>query len=403
MLIQKITLLGHKDHGKSTLLGNLLIATHAVPEERIREARRTSRKLHRRFEPGFILDAFSEERKGGLTIDTTRAELAYRGVGFEFIDVPGHEELIKNMLTGASNANIAVLVVSAKRGEGITSQTKRHLFIAKLLGIDRIVVAVNKMDAVGYSEEAFSKTAAALSKYLTGIGFDANSFSFVPVSAYRGENLIKKSRNMRWYSGKAMMDLVYESSRAKAFSKTELRILLQGKIEEGKAIGRVVSGVLRKGDNLVLFPGSQTAKAKEIIVAGKRQASAKKGDSVAIELGKLGKMDISGKIACRYGESKPIVAGSFSAMLFVTAALKGSTYIVLNGSKIPTKITDAKAIDIDTGRTMARAPKPLEAAYATFMLKRKAAFEKFEDFNELGRFTIYCNEKFAGIGTIAKA
>ncbi|MGC8676529.1 MAG: GTP-binding protein [Candidatus Micrarchaeia archaeon] len=399
MLIQKITLLGHKDHGKSTLLGNLLIATHAVSPERVKEAKRISKQLHRRFEPGFILDAFSEERKGGLTIDTTRAELAHKGVGFEFIDVPGHEELIKNMLTGASNANVAVLVVSAKRGEGITSQTKRHLFIAKLLGINKIVIAVNKMDAVGYAEKAFSETASALNEYLTGIGFSADALSFVPISAYRSENLVKKSANMRWYSGKPLIDLVFDSARRGSNSKNELRILLQSKIEGGEVTGRVVSGTLKKGERLAIFPGASTARVKGIIVAGKRQNSAKKGDSVALDLGNVA--DASSKIACIYGDGKPIVADAFSAKIFVVRRLQSSTHIVLNGSKMPAKITSVQAIDTDTGKTAKRGLKPLDAANATVVLKQKAAFEKFEDFGELGRFTIYCNDKFAGIGTVS--
>ena len=153
MIVKKITLLGHKDHGKSTLIGNMLILTDRVNPAKLKEAQRTSKELAKRFEPGFILDSFSEEREGGLTIDTTRTEkIPHKGLAFEFIDVPGHEELIKNMMSGASQADIAVLIISAKSDEGIRDQTKRHLFIAKMLGIRKLVVAVNKMDLIGYQE-----------------------------------------------------------------------------------------------------------------------------------------------------------------------------------------------------------------------------------------------------------
>ncbi|EQD45119.1 translation elongation factor EF-1, subunit alpha, partial [mine drainage metagenome] len=143
MIVRRVTLLGHKDHGKSTLIGNLLISTKSVSEARVEDAKRTSIRLGRKFEPGFLLDSFEEEREGAMTIDTTRAQIKYRGSAFEFIDVPGHEELIKNMISGASYADSALLIVSAKKGEGITGQTRRHIFLAKMLGIERVVVAVN--------------------------------------------------------------------------------------------------------------------------------------------------------------------------------------------------------------------------------------------------------------------
>ena len=136
MLVKRITLLGHKDHGKSTLIGNMLILTNRINPAKLQEAERTSAQIGTRFEPGYILDSFHEEREGGLTIDTTRTEkIPYNELAFEFIDVPGHEELIKNMISGASQADIAVLIVSAKADEGIREQTKRHLFVARMLGI----------------------------------------------------------------------------------------------------------------------------------------------------------------------------------------------------------------------------------------------------------------------------
>ena len=155
MEVKSITLLGDKDNGKSTTIGSMLILTKSVTEERVKEAKKISKELGRSFEPGFILDSFSEEREGGLTIDITRAQVAYKNHAFEFIDVPGHEEFIKNMISGASYASSALLIVSAKPQEGVKEQTKRHVFISRMLGIKNLVVAVNKMDAVKYKESAF--------------------------------------------------------------------------------------------------------------------------------------------------------------------------------------------------------------------------------------------------------
>ena len=182
MHIQQITMLGHKDHGKSTLIGSLLMSTGSATEERIADAKNTSKKLGKQFEPAFILDAFSEEREGGLTIDTARAQIKYMGKAFELIDVPGHEELIKNMLSGASYANTAVLVVSAAKDEGIKPQTKRHLFLAKMLGIRHFIVAVNKMDTVGYSQNDYEMIKNDIAAYLDDIGVHSQSVNFVPIS-----------------------------------------------------------------------------------------------------------------------------------------------------------------------------------------------------------------------------
>src|SRR5271154_1586737 len=192
MDVTEVTLLGHKDHGKSTLIGNMLITTKSVSEQRINDAKKTSKKLGRNFEPGFILDSFEEEREGGLTIDTTRAQVLYKGNAFEFIDVPGHEELIKNMISGASNADFAVLMVSAKPDEGIRDQTFRHLYLAGMLGIKKILVAVNKMDKVGYEENRFDEIRSRILTFLIKTGFEKKNLYFVPISAYNAENLVSK-------------------------------------------------------------------------------------------------------------------------------------------------------------------------------------------------------------------
>ena len=134
--------MGEKDHGKSTLIGSLLIATGAATEHRINEAKKYSK--NGRFEPGYILDSFEEERAQEMTIDTTRAEMVYKGSLFEFIDVPGHLELIKNMMSGASHGEIAILMVSMKKGEGLQPQTKRHVYIANMLGIKGLIVAIKQ-------------------------------------------------------------------------------------------------------------------------------------------------------------------------------------------------------------------------------------------------------------------
>ncbi|MEM0074590.1 MAG: GTP-binding protein, partial [Candidatus Micrarchaeaceae archaeon] len=329
MLIQKVTMLGHKDHGKSTLLGMLLISTNAVSQERITEAKRISKELHRQFEPGFILDTFSEERANGLTIDTTRSELRFKGIGFEFIDVPGHEELIKNMLTGASNANVAVLVVSAKQNESVTDQTKRHLFLARMLGISRLVVAINKLDLVLYNKQAYENVKQSLVGYLNKIGFRNEMVSFVPISAYENENLVEKSASMPWYKGKPLMDLLHNAVTNSKDGKTRpLRILLQGHLDKKTISGRVITGTLRVGDTLKVLPNRKTITVKSIIVAGKQRHSAKAADSIAIS--GRGVSGVDGGVACTQS-NMPKVAKDFDAEIFFVENTGKRVNIVLNG------------------------------------------------------------------------
>ena len=396
LIIRKVTMLGHKDHGKSTLLGSLLIATKAVSEERIAEARRISKELGRDFEPGFILDAFSEEREGGLTIDTTRAELKYKGVGFEFIDVPGHEELIKNMLTGASNANTALLVVSAMHNEGITDQTKRHLFIAKMLGISNIVVAVNKMDAVKYDKTTFSNITNDLSKYFEAIGFPSHNVSFVPISAYDGDNLIRRSKSMAWYKGPPLMDLVLRASEPAEKKSGRLRVVLQGRLGE-MVTGRVVSGVLKRGFTIAIYPRIERVIVPDIVVAGRKRGIAKAGENIAVKMSINGQPD--GRIGCSAGD-RPMVAKGFDAMIFITAHIKGRIRIVINGASVAAAISKIRAIDTSTGMQMRGKPGTLDAAYAEIRLAHEVAFERFSEFEELGRFTIYNSRGFAGFGIV---
>lgn len=395
-------MLGHKDHGKSTLLGRLLIATGSVSKERVEEAKRISNQLGRRFEPGFILDAFAEERKGGLTIDTTRAELKYKGIGFEFIDVPGHEELIKNMLTGASNASTAVLVVSAKPGEGITSQTKRHVFLARLLGISRIVVAINKIDAVAYRQEAYESIKKELAGYLEKIGFAKQAIGFVPISAYNNENLVSKSRHMKWYKGKPLMDLLVSAVRKQNHASNKpARVLLQDRLE-GMVTGRVLSGSIKQGDRLLLLPDNKMVSIGKVVVAGKAAKKASAGASVALSLSCRIAGEVAGRVLCQ--KNRPAaVAKSIKAELFLIEKVGKSFEIVLNGSAIRASVKSISTIDTSTGELAKRKPNALDAAIAELRLSKPAALERFSFIQELGRFTIHTKRGLSGIGIVLDA
>ncbi len=403
MIVKNVTLLGHKDHGKSTLIGQMLIQTKTVTQDRINEAKKISENLGRPFEPGFILDSFSEERENAMTIDTTRAELTYKGLAFEFIDVPGHEELIKNMISGASYAEFAVLLVSAAPEEGIRDQTKRHLFLARMLGIKKLIVAVNKMDMIKYDQEAFNGITADLSSFIRNIGFDEGNATFVPISAYSGDNILEKSANMQWYTGRTLLDALYDSAEsAESNVNPSLRVLVQGKSfdSENGIMGKVLCGEVKVGTRVVALPESRNYTVKEIVSQGEQVQSAHAGDNVDLEFdGKVDEEVRGSVVADETGAPSP--SDEIIGKLFVTKRFNGNTLIKANGNEMRCKINIEQVIDPTTGNAIKDSkPEELQAAIANIKLEKKAVFEKSEKVPELGRFLVYSDNEFAGIGIV---
>ncbi|MDE1855377.1 MAG: hypothetical protein KGH57_03625 [Candidatus Micrarchaeota archaeon] len=404
MRVTNIALLGHKDHGKSTLIGSLLMQTGAATQARIREAEEYSRRLHKDFEPAFILDSFAEERLGEMTFDTTRAEIKHKGLAFALIDVPGHEELIKNMISGASYGEIALLLVSAKQDEGIRDQTKRHLFISRMLGLDRLIVAVNKMDTVGYSQERFEEVERELKTFIFKIGFAREKVHFVPVSAYKGENLVKKSSRLKWYRGKPLIDVLYDEAKNEG-GKQEgaLRIIAQGAIpgeNDEFVVGRVVSGSVKVGERVSVLPSGGNATVREIAVKGKKVRNGIVGENVALKLdGNFGR-ELRGSVIAG-SNHKPELKDKVRLKIFVTGKFGKKTFVKFNGVDIACRsVRILHDIDTTTGESHStKKAKVLEAAEAEVQLARKVPVERYGITRELGRFVLYSEGKFAGIGT----
>jgi sulfate adenylyltransferase subunit 1 len=403
MHIEQITMLGHKDHGKSTLIGALLMATGSATEERVDDAKSTSKHLGRKFEPAYILDAFSEEREGGLTIDTARAQVKYKGRAFEFIDVPGHEELIKNMLSGASYANTAVLVVSAAKGEGIMPQTKRHLFLAKMLGIEHFIIAVNKMDEVDYSQNAYEQIKSEIASYLDSIGVHSQRINFVPISAYNSENLISKSENTPWFRGKPLMDLLLTCHSKNSASDMALRAIVQGTVDTENGIAytaKMLSGRIEPGSTIRVLPLDKKAVVKSLYVKGKKAKSASAEENIAINISKdMG--NIRGSVISNSNQTK--AAQAISTMLFFVKPISGKAELRFNGSATKGTIVIDRIIDTSTGmpKNSVR-PKQLDAGECIVKLDNKVAVEEFSSFKGLGRFVFYKGNEFAGIGIVEK-
>ncbi|MGI0100259.1 MAG: GTP-binding protein [Candidatus Micrarchaeaceae archaeon] len=404
-----ITMLGEKDHGKSTLIGNLLISTGNTTEARIAEVKKTSKS--KRFEPAHILDSFSEERDQEMTIDTTRAELVYKKAILELIDVPGHLELIKNMMSGASNSDIAILMVSVKPGEGFRPQTKRHIFLSSMFGIKALVVAINKMDSANYDKDTFDKAKSEVSEYLKSIGFGKPTVC-VPISAYNNENLVSLSKNMPWYRGKPLLDVVREFAERHSdsrHSKKGLRIFVQDStgMGDGTVFGVLYNGRAKVGDRVRVEPDDVAAGIRQLYVKGKKVRSAKEGTNVAIAFDRQVSME-KGSVIYGKGDA-PHRKGRFAAKMFIisrldTASAKGLTVKISNHNLLLKGLKIKSVLSPISGKENSKnIPKSIDAnnvVYAEVSLDKPYPVERYADYSELGRFAIYDKGDFIGVGVV---
>ncbi len=198
----KIVFVGHVDHGKSTIIGRLLYETHSLPQGIIDKVQRIADENGKDFEFAYLLDAFAEERQQGITIDMTQIKFATAKRNYLIIDAPGHKEFLKNMISGAANANAAFLVIDAQAG--VQEQSRRHAYLLSLLGIKNIAVLVNKMDLVNFDEQRFRAVAADIKNFLATLNVTPKKI--IPVSGFLGDNIISKSENLSWYGGETLIN-----------------------------------------------------------------------------------------------------------------------------------------------------------------------------------------------------
>lgn len=316
----KISLLGHKDHGKSTLIGRLLYETHSLTEDRINEARAMTKSVLGKdgLEYAFLLDSFEEEREGGFTLDTTRAQVHHGGVIYELIDVPGHKELVKNMLTGASLAHAAILIVSAKEDERLRDETKLHLYLASLLGIKNLVVTINKIDTASYSEETFNSIKDEMAKILKSFGYE--KLSFVPVSARKGDNVMALSEATPWYKGKTVIELMEEFSRIdyeKELEELPARMFVQDIYDMGDEkilVGRLDTGKLSVGQEVAIEPLGVSTAIDEMRVRNDSVKEGRAGQNLGVML--KGAADVKRGNVCMPADSRAEPVKSINAKVF---------------------------------------------------------------------------------------
>ena len=254
---------GHVDHGKSTLVGRLLADTGALSHGALERVQRICEEQHKAFEYAFLLDALEEEQVQGVTIDVTRVRFAWGARRYLIIDAPGHREFIRNMITGAAHADAAILLVDAQ--EGVQEQSRRHAYLVSFLGVRSLVVVVNKIDLVGYSAAAFAALAEELRRLLATMGLTPTAI--VPASAREGDNLLARSSRMPWYAGPTVLEALAGVPAPQPPAAAALRLPVQSvlKFDERRIVaGRVESGTLAVGDAITVWPSGHTAHVKSI-------------------------------------------------------------------------------------------------------------------------------------------
>ncbi len=258
-----LVVVGHVDHGKSTLIGRLLFDTNSVSDGKVERLQAAAKAEGMEFEYAFLLDALLEEQAQNITMDTTRVPFSTPRRAFTIIDAPGHKEFLKNMITGAASADAAVLIVDAK--EGLREQTRRHGFLLSLLGLKQIVVAVNKMDLVGYDQKVFEGIRAELGEFLGRLG--AAPSHFVPISAKHGEGLIRSSERLAWYRGPTLLEALEQFRAAPPAHGAPMRLSVQDvyRFDARRIVaGLVEAGHVSVGDPIEFHPGGKRSRVKTI-------------------------------------------------------------------------------------------------------------------------------------------
>lgn len=394
-----VVIVGHVDHGKSTLIGRLLYDSDSITEGRVEEIQKLAEEYKKRFEFAYFIDAFDDELKEERTIDTTGVMFKGRNL-YIVTDVPGHKEFIKNMLTGASRADVAVLVVAAD--EGIQEQTRRHAFLIHMLGLKKLLVVVNKMDLVGYRQEVFHDVKEKVSGLLSSFGY--RDVPFIPGSAMGGDNIYRRSGEMLWYQGPTLIEAL-DGVELQRRQERPLRFVVQDNYpvgERGVTVGRVESGILCKGDEMVFQPSGVRGIVEQIMVFGGNPEVVEEGDSIGIVTNCQPERGDVGGLPGDVPQATTAFIGK--AVLLADKLSKGEILELRCGTrKVSCRVRELREkIDSETGEVLVERPDYVgehEAATIVFDAE-PLVVEKFARIPELGRFVLVRGRKNIGAGIV---
>ena len=400
-----IVIVGHVDHGKSTLVGRLFYDTDSLPQGRYEAVARVCEESGKPFEFAFLLDALEEERDQGITIDTAQAQFHTAARDYVLIDAPGHKEFLKNMVTGAASAEAAILLIDA--AEGVQEQSRRHGYLLRLLGIRQVVIAINKMDMVGYSQEVFENVCQAYLAFLNELGVRPQAV--VPTSAREGDNIANRSTNMPWYSGPTIIETLDNFALRPTSEHLALRFPVQDvyKFDQRRIVaGRVESGTIAEGDEIRFSPSGHRAVVQTVERWHSGKGSpAQAGESVGITLTEPIFVE-RGEVASHIKDA-PCVGSELHANLFWLGErhlVPGRSYVIkLATQEIPCQLGSIiSVVDTATLTTSSQQHEVAknEVATVTLSLKKSVAFDAFAEIVETGRFVLVDEFDLAGGGII---
>ncbi|MCQ5337315.1 MAG: translation elongation factor EF-1 subunit alpha [Candidatus Methanomethylicia archaeon] len=404
-----LLVMGHVDHGKSTLVGHLMYLAGNLDPRYLATLEEEAKKSGKEFAKfAWLGDKLKEERERDMTIDLSFWKFETPKYFFTIIDAPGHRDFVKNMITGASQADCAILVISAKRGEyeagmGTGGQTREHAFLAKTLGVNQLIVTVNKMDdpTVNYSEQRFNEVKDGVLKFLKMVGYDTSKIHVIPISAWKGDNILKISPNTPWYKGLTLFEALDTFVPPEKPINKPLRVPIQDVYSITGVgtvpVGRVETGVMRVGMNVIFMPANKVGEVKSIETHHTRIEEALPGDNIGFNVKGVAKTDIKRGDVCGDLNKPPTVAETFKGRIFVlyhpTAIAAGYTPVLhIHTATVATTFLELeKKIDPKTGAVIEEKPaflKQGDSAIVTFKPMKPVALEVYQDIPQLGRFAI---------------
>ena len=402
----RLVIVGHVDHGKSTLVGRLLSDTGSLPDGKLDFVRDICKQQGKEFEFAFLLDALEEEQEQGITIDTSQIFFSTTQRKYVIIDAPGHKEFLKNMVTGAADAEAALLLIDAN--EGVQEQSRRHGYILKLLGLTQVAVVINKMDLVGYDEKVYNNIKSEYTAFLNSLGVEAREF--IPVSAKLGVNIAALKDEMSWYKGPTVLDMVDQFEKKPPPDHLPFRFPVQDvyKFDERRIIaGRIESGKLKTGDRVIFSPSNKQAVVNSIEAwsVPEQPSLATSSESIGFTLDE--QIFVERGDVCTLMDQLPIVSTTFDANVFWMGKRhleKGRKFTLkLNTQEVECEVLEfKKAIDASTLETLTDQNYIAKNDVAELTLKTRnpVAFDLFGSVATTGRFVLVDGYDVCGGGII---
>jgi len=411
-----IVFIGHVDHGKSTTVGRLLLDSGHIEAHVIEKfEKEASERGKAGFGFAYVMDGLKEERERGITIDVAHKEFFTPNYYWTVIDAPGHRDFVKNMITGASQADAAVLLCAAN--DGVNAQTKEHAFLARVLGVKQLVVHVNKMDisGVSWSEDKYNATCKEVGDLLKMAGFNPADVPMIPASSLEGDNVFNKSANTPWYSGPTLFEAIDAVQMPPKPVDKPLRLPIQDVYKISGIgtvpVGKIETGVLHAGKTVVFNPSQQSAEVKSIEMHHTNVPKAEPGDNVGFNVRGLAATDIRRGDVAGYAESEPTFVrhdesfvGQIQLMDIPKAVSVGySPVFHAHTAQVAVKFLELLEKTNKAGKEANPSfLKTGDACLIRFQPTKPMAIEQMDTFPELSRFAIRDMGKTVAAGVCMK-